>query len=161
MVFLVCGSFRSLSFLVFFVVYIFYFLSSSILLITSSVIRNFHSFCQLSQANHSYYLSHMSFTSTALPHSQIHVRLHQMFPLEHFALSVFQHIASPDQILVLLSGNLWLSSSNCGCSKPISCGQSWYLLEANSAHPSNCFWIDATLVYKPTGVVQKILYVSQ
>ena len=143
-VFLVCRSFFPQSFVVFFV---FYILSFNLFIHftdrflcnprISFILSTFPSKSLVLFCTHTHthslslyinYLAHISSTSTALPHSHFHIWLHQTFPLEHLAISVVDHITSPDPILVFLSGTLWLSSINCSCSQPVSCGQSWYRL---------------------------------
>lgn len=110
---LICGSFKffpqaSVVIPSFFVVYIF---RSSILLIISCVVRGFLAFLSTcpSKITH-YYLAHISYyCSTALSHSQFHIPLHRVFLPEYLALSLVEHITSPDPTFVYLFRNYSIS----------------------------------------------------
>ena len=114
-----------------------HFLLSSILLIISCVIHGFLALFSTFPTRP--LIVSNTHCSPALRHSHCHIQLHQVSLLEYPALFVVEHIISPNPIVVFSFGTLQFSSIWCRSWQLVSCGQSQYLPQAVSAHPSHCF----------------------
>jgi len=115
----------------------FHFLPSSILLIISCVI---HGFLALFSTIPTMSLILSNTRSFVLFHCTLTFPLsHPIFLLGYPAPFVVEYIISPHITVVFSFGTLYFSSIWLRPWQPFSCGQSQYLTQAFSAHPSNGF----------------------